>query len=354
MEHPTKEYSPRLWTARNALKRWMARIHGAGLILTRNHPRILMYHSIVADGSPYATLAPGKYVEQSVFERSMAYLRQHCQPLTLGELASRLAARQALPERAAVVTFDDGYANNLHRATPILQKYGIPATFFVTSGFVDGVAALWTDQVDRYFVHHEEASDKVAARMGVPCRWTATSRVAMAKAWKERMKELPRNDRQGVLTALIEPQMDSAATDAQAPLSWKEVHSLAAQDGMTVASHTMTHPVLAHLNNEEAREEIVGGLQALLGHGVQASPDFAYPYGGFGEYGGAHVALLRNLSFRCAVSTTPGLVSARTDLFSLPRYEGKNDLSNFICHASGLQSLMTTTRRNHGRSCGNC
>lgn len=174
--------------------------------------RILMYHR-VAKLEHFDQLA----VTPARFEQQMQRLTQVAQVLSLSEGLSRLAAGTGNQPTVAV-TFDDGYLDNLHHALPILERYQVPATIFVTTDFCDQ--------------NHSH----------------------------------PRY----------------AATAERLHLNWQEVRQLAAHPLITIGSHTMTHPYLPTLTTEVATREIVNSRQIIehqLGAGVEF---FCYPSGDFG------------------------------------------------------------------------
>lgn len=319
-----------------------------GLVLLGDRPRILMYHSIVHDGNPYARLAPGKYVEETVFQRSMEYVKRHYQPLSLEELVAGYRKR-VWPRNAVVVTFDDGYANNFTRACPILHALGIPATYFVTTGLVDRTVTLWSNVVDRYVLERNSLMDVGVRNAAVPIAWVDRTRQEALRGWKHYLKRLSSEQRRSTLALFTIPAApDAAVIDAQDALRWDQVRDLAGVAGMTVAPHTMTHPVLMDIDEAQARREIEGSLHRLKQQGVTVAPFFAYPYGEPEQFSSVHARILEELSFTCALSTIPGLVSSDASLYALPRYEGKNDINGFVRHVSGVQTLASNVRAIYG------
>lgn len=329
-----------------------AGLHWIGLTACARKPRILMYHSIVQDGSPYARAVPGKYVEESVFARSMEYVKRFCSPLGLAELVACYRKGGRFPRNAVAVTFDDGYANNFLRAYPILNRLGIPATFFIATGFVDGTASLWTDIVDRSVIEHGSSPATVRAVGWMPAGRPDESTLSRLRDVKRRLKQMPAQQRSSLLRLMAPEGGDGGgARDALAPLTWEQVRTLSMAPGMTVAPHTVTHPVLSQVSPESARREIADSRDRLTAEGARPASFFAYPYGDRGDYSEQHMRMVEELAFDCAVATHPALVSCSEHLYALPRYEGKNDVHSFICHVSGIQSLASRARgRGYERS----
>jgi len=108
---------------------------------------ILIYHRVLKQPDP---LLPGE-VDAASFEWQMQLLAQHFNVLPLSEAVERLK-KNSLPNRAVCVTFDDGYADNAEVALPILEKLGVPATFFIATGFLEG-GMMWNDQVTEAVRH---------------------------------------------------------------------------------------------------------------------------------------------------------------------------------------------------------
>jgi peptidoglycan/xylan/chitin deacetylase (PgdA/CDA1 family) len=318
-----------------------ANAHRLGLVIYAKTPRILMYHSIVRSGSPYAKLSPGKYVEEHVFAESMAYVRDHCHPVSLGDFIKYAEDGRQYPRNTVVLTFDDGYANNSFRAAPILLKLGIPATFFITTGYVDGRVSLWPSIVDRYFVYRECIPDALRA-LGLPIRWASHMATGVRSAYSRKLKAMTPAARQEAVSHLIlAPRHEPDTSDAIDPMNWDELRKLSLIPEMTVAPHTVEHPVLAQLSDDRLEKEIAGSYGAIQEQGIAAAPYFAYPFGAPTDYTSREIDVLKKLGFRCALATHPGVVTDRSDLFSLPRYEGKNDFTRFVCHASGLQCMLS-------------
>src|SRR5262249_47242134 len=121
---------------------------GAFNVSRRLHPRsravILRYHSVTEDAdTPLSYIDPGLSVPVDGFDRQMRLLREHYTPVSLGHILECILEGRALPHLAVAVTFDDGYLDNYRCAFPVLKKYGVPATFYITAGCVEQPEPLW-------------------------------------------------------------------------------------------------------------------------------------------------------------------------------------------------------------------
>lgn len=280
---------------------------------------ILIFHRVLPRPD---TIFPGE-ADAVWFDRMLGWLRAWCNVLPLDEAVVRLREGR-LPARAAAITFDDGYADNCTVALPLLQRHGLPATFFVATGFLDG-GRMWNDTVIeavRYCAQPQLALDELedlpgegATRFPVG---TADEKRAAIEAIIGRLKYLPVDARLALTERIahaagVRPADDLMLTSAQ-------LRALR-RAGMQIGAHTISHPILARLDAESARQEIAGSkrrLEELLDERIGL---FAYPNGKPGaDYTPESAAIVRDLDFDAAVSTAWGAADATSDLFQLPRF----------------------------------
>ena len=271
----------------------------------------MIYHRVLAAPDP---LFPGE-IDRAAFAIQLGLLKSSFNVLALDE-AVRLMRAGRLPPRAACITFDDGYADNAVEALPILQRFGLPATFFVATGFLDG-GRMWNDTVIE-LVRRAPGTlfDARTAGLGqLPLGDVAARRAAIGTLIGH-LKYLPMEER----LALVERLAGEAdyALPQDLMMSSGQVRQLHAA-GMGVGAHTVNHPILAAIPAGQAGDEIAAGkqrLETLLGAPV---PLFAYPNGKPDvDYRAEHVGIVRELGFEGAVSTAWG--GRCGDLYQLPRF----------------------------------
>jgi peptidoglycan/xylan/chitin deacetylase (PgdA/CDA1 family) len=254
----------------------------------------------------------------------------------------------SLPRRAVLVTFDDGYADNLLRARPLLEKYDVPATVFIASGYAGADREFWWDELDRLFLQPGalpralhlklngnrytwllgEGSDYTEASHSRNLRWRAwqqndpTSRHSVYRSLWQMMQPMSDCERQRVREELLAwAGATASARPSHRALTPDEITELAHDGLVEIGCHTVTHPQLSSLSADSQRDEIwrsKARLEEILDRPVTS---FAYPYGRVCDYTNETVALLREAGFDCACTTSARAVERGTDPFQLPRVQ---------------------------------
>ena len=294
-----------------------ALIAGLGRVASPSGPRarlnILVYHRVAEEGPT----AGADGVPRADFDRQMAVLASCFNVIPLSDAVAGLE-RGALPERATCITFDDGYADNATVALPVLQRHGLHATFFVAAGFVDG-GIMFNDVVIEAVRRCPLAAlDLTPLGLAAYPLSDRVERRAAIDAILEHVKYLRPGERESWLAVLAERAGVALPRDLM--MTSAQVRALA-DAGMEVGGHTVSHPILSRLDDDDARREIAEGrdrLQAITGRTVTL---FAYPNGKPGrDYELRHARMVHELGFRAAVCTAWGSASVSSDRFQLPRF----------------------------------
>jgi len=316
------------------MKRWL-RLIGS---LHRGGVPILMYHRVHnATSDPW-----GICVSPLHFSEQMDFLSRSFTPLRLGELVTLLAAGE-LPERAVAVTFDDGYADNLWNAKPILRRWGVPATVFVASGYSGQARGFWWDELHRVLLQPGHLPRTLELRLDAKLfewklgesaiyteedcvrysAWRAeekydpTLRHVLYRAIYTRLHSLPHSAKRLALDQLsVWGNSTPEVQPDDRPLSPDELISLEEGGLIEVGAHTLSHPVLSALPVTAQSDEITQGrvrLEEILGHAVA---HFSYPHG---RYTDETVGIVKRSGFASACSSRNGFVNPDTDSFQLPR-----------------------------------
>jgi peptidoglycan/xylan/chitin deacetylase (PgdA/CDA1 family) len=307
---------------------------------------ILVYHRVAKVRSDPWSVA----VTPHHFAEHLEVLRRHAVPLRIQEL-SRGLANGTLPKRSVVVTLDDGYADNLYNAKPLLERYDVPATVFLPSGIIGREHEFWWDELDRMLLqpgrlpknlrlningrarrwHLAEVAHYPIAEFRHHRRWRAwedapTPRHSLYKSLWNLLHASANEEQRRVLVELrrwagVDPE---GRPSSRLLLSLEEAAALAKGDLVEIGAHTVTHPSLSSLSLDSQRNEILRSKATLEEIGGEPVTSFAYPYGKRRDYSAQTVALVREAGFTCACSNFPGVVTPSTDVFQLPRIHVNN------------------------------
>jgi peptidoglycan/xylan/chitin deacetylase (PgdA/CDA1 family) len=288
---------------------------------------MFLLHGVVPEPVPGVRNYTGKHLDAARFRGLCeALLAAGGTPVTADGLVRALSGEQELPARAFLLSFDDGFRNNLTVAAPIMRELGITGVFYVTTRFVDEDGASWIDLIE----------DAIAR----------TAEEALSLPWEDRSRrldgdagriELLDEVRRVVKTrddldpeAVAEQVMERAGTgpfqphpQLDAKLTWDEVRELDAIAGFVVGGHTHTHRILSHLDGDQLAAELDRSLELLspaLGRPVR---HYSYPEGLEHCYSDAVIAALRERGIVCCPTAEPGVNRVGDDLFRLRRIEAR-------------------------------
>jgi len=250
------------------------------------------------------------------FDWQMRLLNEYFNPLPLIEAVERLQSN-SLPANAICITFDDGYADNEQYALPILKKYGIPATVFVSTGFLNG-GRMWNDTVIEVLRNYS-GSNLDLREIGLE-NYILESHSKRLAAVDDILRKIKHLDPGARVELVDKIQQHGNALPDDLMMTDAQIHSLARSD-IAIGAHTINHPILGSISAENARREIQGSkeyLESLLQQPIEA---FAYPNGRpESDYGMEHRDLVSEMGFKAAVSTHWGVSTRQSDRFQLPRF----------------------------------
>ncbi len=306
----------------------------------RSRAVILLYHRVDAPRIDPLRLS----VSPGHFEEHLAVIQKDYTPLSLADLAAAHVAGR-IPKRAVVITFDDGYADNLRVAAPILRRFGQRATVFVAGTCLEGKSFFY-DDLERILLLAPRLPKTLRLAIGGATHewemgeWARMPKTPDASYWEWNMEspadptprhrcyrgmfDLLRGAAPGVRSRAISALRKAAAAGVESPdvnrlMTRAEIRRAAKDGTVELGAHTRSHPALNALTPDAQREEILFGkrlLESAAGMPVRA---FAYPYGSPWDVSRTTVLLAREAGFTTACANTPAPVDSESDLFWLPR-----------------------------------
>lgn len=279
---------------------------------------VFNYHRIGDPAhSPFDRALYSAGVEE--FEQQVRFLRKNSDVVGIGDLDQVFHK----PHRAVLITFDDGYRDNYDLAFPVLKQENVPATFFVTSGFIDDRPISWWDEI-AWMVRnclHTELPDPTVEGEFLPLATPEDQETAIQKILRY-YKDLPLSQTAPFLDELADTTGSGRCPTSLAQDVWMDWDMIREMDqaGMDIGGHTVTHPVLARASTEQQHQEIFDSKQRIeteLGHSISA---FSYPVGQPTSFTEVTKAILKDAGYQWAFSFSGGFSRIdHTDAFDLPR-----------------------------------
>ena len=331
-----------LWKTKSRLASAAGYLGGYALarMLTSRSPRILMYHRFAKEKSKRA-------VDAQEFEFQVREIARHFRPKTLRQLATELRSPSGVEPRSVAITVDDGYEDFYQIAFPILRRYGVPATIFVTTEFVDQRLWLWPDILHFALENTTQRSLTLELPSG-PLRLDVSDAARKRAAWSTLVAHslaLPNEQMRALHRHLLERgevMLPSQPTAAYRALSWEQVRELDAA-GIEIGAHTKTHPALTRISSASLQEEIAGckqRIEEMLGHGIDT---FCYPNGSIEDVNEEVKRVVRAAGFSAATVAYFDALGM-SDMYELRRYPVGGWRRKFLQALQGVDLLTLRSK----------
>ncbi len=317
---------------------WLARrrLHGRILVLT--------YHRVLPPEEQRASFSSHSIiVSPRVFERQLRFLRRHFRMLTKDEFVAAAQAGKPPRQPAFLITFDDGWFDNLRHAEPILTRLQVPAVVFVATGYVGTDKCFWQERLGRLLY--------TAWRTGKATAWLEKIDAARAprnlddheatrnhiRMIVDRLKDRPSQEVLALVDELA-AQLPAAAGDhPDRFMSWEDVRKLASSGHVTIASHAHSHRPLTGLSPEEITDELQRSraeIESRLGRSVDT---LAYPNGNHDD---TVIGCAKACGYAAGFTTIAGRYAPGKDPFRVERVNigerGARSMPGFLARVIGL------------------
>jgi len=294
--------------------------------LKRSDLAVLTYHKVVSHAPPYL---PGEFCN-STFDWQIRLLKTYFSVLSLST-AIELMNLDKLPPLAVAITFDDGYKNNFTEAMPILRNYRVPATIFIATRFING-GAMWNDVINECIrstkIVHLDLRD---IGLGSYSLISADERVLAIDEIKAGLKYVGEEKRRQSVSEI--QRRCNVSLDSHLMMGKEELYGLS-EFNIDIGAHSVSHPILSIIPDEEARQEISNSKLELERLSSIPVRFFAYPNGKpQKDFNDKHTQMVAASGYLAAFSSQYGTANKSLDQFALPRISvwGEN-AAQFILH----------------------
>ena len=295
---------------------------------------ILVYHRVITDYKSWSI----DTVDKTDFEKQMIYLQKTHDIITLDKLVYALVKKKPLSKKTIVITFDDGYKDNYTNAFPILKKYNIPATIFLTTGHIGTDNIFWWDKIGYIFNYSNQNIFDIEDFDFLKNNSIHNKPQTLTQVFKE-FKKLPDDEKELFINKLIKKSKVDIPKNIGKNLimSWEEVKEMN-ENGIDFGAHTVTHPILTNISLSQAKQEIIQSKIDIEKRLKTTVKSFCYPNGQADDFNNEIINIIRESGFNCAVTTIPKTVEPDANLFNLGRIPPGWDFDAFKFCISGLYS----------------
>ncbi len=326
---------------------WRLGIFSLARRLHKNQALILTYHGVLSKASD--NYVNRNCVSAEMFDRQVRWLKNHYSVISLSELVDAIRGEKPLPPYAAAITFDDGFLNNYSVALPILMKHNVPATMFLTTGYIGGNGAkLWTERVDS--IIYSSTLPRLKVQMnGQPVEFDVSSQKAREQASdriRSYLKSQNPEEREKQIIALerqIEHERDfiDEMEERYKFMSWEDAKVLA-ESGMELGSHTVSHAILSTLATDKLKEELRDSKITIEEKLQRECPLFSYPNGTTRDFTQRDQDMLKKLGYRAAFSQVYGFNSVGDNPYALKRINiaRSENFAYFLAKITGVWGLI--------------
>jgi peptidoglycan/xylan/chitin deacetylase (PgdA/CDA1 family) len=302
---------------------------------------VLMYHRFGARNVPGA-------VPSREFAEHLQYLTKHYTVVSIPTMVAHLATGKPLARPMAAITIDDGHRDAYEVAFPILKRFGVPATLFVVTGFLDRLCWLWTDQVRHMF----DGNNARKSRFSLGSEFLelfggrideAGTRFTAADFIADRLKQMPEAVKNRALQALadaLDVKVPASPPPEYASVTWEHARELD-RNGVAVESHTVTHPILTNVSTDQLAYELTESKARLETELDRRATVFCYPNGNWTP---SVCQAVKRAGYAYAVTTTTGFNEPGVDPFALKRLGAEADLARFAKITSGFELWQMRVR----------
>ena len=242
------------------------------------------------------------------FDSQMRYLREHLRPIALKDVIMHVEQGTPLPANSVAVTFDDGFADTYRYAFPILRRYQIPATIFVSTGYVESGEPFWFELASYLVYSVSPQSLEVHNGIRLPTGNSWTDRTTSLRWLHGMLKDLPNTERLKILdtwTRRHSTELSHGASSHSRPISWPQIREMAAS-GIAFGSHTVTHPNLTRVTDEELNRELCESKHVLQSELQQSIETIAYPIGTPTAFNAKVISMARKHRFKLGLTYVSG------------------------------------------------
>jgi len=280
---------------------------------------VLIYHRITEDLGKEVNGDQTINHPLSNFKKEMVFLKKCFNVVSLDKMTTYIGQKFDPKKPTVAITFDDGYEDTYTLAFPVLRRLGIPATVFLTTGFMDTFDVPPAERIERAIRLSERSKLKMNSSY-LNCMYPLSTMDDKRHAFKkilDRFRKLNNVQREELTNDVIEALSPADGKNSRM-LTWDEVGEMS-QGNITFGAHTVNHPSLTRIPAEKAEQEIKYSKSHIESKTGRAVKHFAFPFGYKDDFDNSLIDYCRKIGFSSASTAVYGTNRLGSDVYSLKR-----------------------------------
>jgi len=293
------------------------------LVLSRNDLVIYLFHGVIEWSDYTVRNYTRKHLEKDCFYEFIKENRKVGHPLSMDDVVEHHKTGEPYPPFSFAVTFDDGFENNYSIAAPILKDLSVPATFYITTDFIENNHMSWTDRIEYCLEATSEGQLSFFWNNSNNIFKNREDKIYLLEHLRSHVKQDPSINISDLVSDIFLQcgldEIEQSNDPLDLKMSWNQICELNNDENFLIGGHSHSHPILSFLKDLELESEIKTSIDLLYKETNIKSQHYAYPEGLDYCYSDNVIKVLKNHGVVCCPTAEYGLNHVNSDLFRLKR-----------------------------------
>jgi peptidoglycan/xylan/chitin deacetylase (PgdA/CDA1 family) len=291
--------------------------------LNKKSCSIFLFHGVVKSNNYNLRNYNNKHIEEKKFKKILRDLKKNGTPISMDDVIKNINNKKDFANNSFVITFDDGFFNNYSNAIPVLEKMGIPTTFYITTDFIEKNSTSWVDRIEIAVDAKNRGYTKIFNRE-FKFNDSAKSKIKFMNDLRKLIKNDKKIDPYKITTNILKDlkykkKISSSNHILDKKMNWSQIKKIDKKTLFTVGGHTKTHRILSFLSDNETKKEINGSIKIIEKKLNKKIIHYSYPEGLRHTFSNREILLLKQEGIECCPSAESGVNTKNSNLFKLKR-----------------------------------
>ncbi len=284
---------------------------------------IFLFHGVIDKQISEIRNYKKKHLQKNYFEKIINNLKKNGNCISMDDIIDFYENNIDFKKKSFAITFDDGYENNFSIASPILSKYEVPATFYITTDFVDNNHMSWIDRIEYCIENTSEGKLSFPWNNKLYSFKTNEEKIDILENIRNNAKKIPSINFDQLVKDIYfqckKKEIEHSNDSLDLKMNWDQVKKLNDNNFFIIGGHSHTHKILSFLDSESLESEIKISIDLLKNKANIKTDHYSYPEGLKHCYSNEVIKMLKKYKIKCCPTAQDGINDGKEDLFHLKR-----------------------------------